>query len=47
MDDELVKVSPLLEVVGDGALFLSSDSGKDKMDHIRRHERTGRPLGNG
>jgi len=47
MDDELVKVSPLLEIAGDWMLFLSSGSEEEKMDHIRKHERTGRPLGDG
>jgi putative transposase len=45
VDDELVKVSPLLELAGDWKLFLSSGGEEDKMNHIRRHERTGRPLG--
>jgi putative transposase len=43
-DDQLVKVGPLLEIVGDWRLFLNSDEGIDK-DRLRRHERTGRPLG--
>jgi putative transposase len=47
MDDKLVKVSPLLEIVGDWMLFLSSGGEEEKMEHIRRHERTGRPLGDG
>ncbi len=47
MDDELVKVSPLLEIAGDWMLFLSSGGEDEKMNHIRRHERTGRPLGDG
>jgi putative transposase len=45
MDDELVKVSPLLEMAGDWNLFLSSGGEEEKMIDIRRHERTGRPLG--
>jgi len=45
MDDEFVKVSPLLEIVGDWTLFLSSGGEEEKMNDIRRHERTGRPLG--
>lgn len=44
-DDVLVKVSPLLEIVGDWRGFLSTEEGKE-MEAIRRHERTGRPLGN-
>jgi putative transposase len=45
MDDELVKVSPLLEMAGEWKLFLSSEGEEEKMSDIRRHERTGRPLG--
>ncbi len=43
-DDILVKVSPLLEMVGDWKLFLS-DADEEDADKIRRHERTGRALG--
>jgi putative transposase len=43
-DDILVKVSPLLEMVGDWNLFLS-DADEEDADKIRRHERTGRALG--
>jgi putative transposase len=46
-NDELVRVSPLLEIAGDWMLFLSSGGEEEKMNHIRRHERTGRPLGDG
>jgi putative transposase len=45
MDDRLVKVSPLLEMAGDWRLFLSSGAEEEQMNNIRRHERTGRPLG--
>ncbi|MBI3014649.1 MAG: transposase, partial [Candidatus Tectomicrobia bacterium] len=45
-DDQLVKVSPLLEIVGDWKLFLSSAEEEETMNDIRKHERTGRPLGN-
>jgi putative transposase len=45
MDDELVKVSPLLDMAGDWGLFLSSGGEEEKMSDIRKHERTGRPLG--
>jgi putative transposase len=44
-DDVLVRVSPLLEIVGDWDGFLSPEEGKEG-EEIRRHERTGRPLGN-
>ncbi len=44
-DDQLAKVSPLLEIVGDWRLFLLGES-EDKMTKkIRYHEHTGRPLG--
>jgi putative transposase len=43
-DDQLVKVAPLLEMVGDWRIFLDSDEEIDK-DRLRQHERTGRPLG--
>ncbi len=43
-DDILVKVSPLLGMVGDWKLFLSDIDG-EAADKIRRHERTGRALG--
>jgi len=43
-DDLLVKVAPLLEMVGDWRVFLDSDEEIDK-DRLRQHERTGRPLG--
>jgi putative transposase len=43
-DDELVKVAPLLEMVGDWKSFLAEEQEKTLND-IRKHERTGRPLG--
>jgi len=43
-DDMLVKVSPLLEMVGDWKLFLK-DTDEEDANTIRRHERTGRALG--
>ncbi len=44
-DDRLVKVAPLLEIIGDWAAFL--EGGLDGGDRaaLQRHERTGRPLG--
>lgn len=44
-DDVLVKISPLLEMVGDWQRFLS-DADDEDAAMIRRHERTGRALGN-
>jgi putative transposase len=43
-DDTLVKVAPLLEMVGDWQQFLS-DADEEDADKIRGHERTGRALG--
>lgn len=43
-DDVLVKVSPLLEMVGGWRRFLA-DAADEDADNIRRHERTGRALG--
>jgi putative transposase len=44
LDDKLVKVAPLLEMAGDWKLFLGSAT-EEEMEKIRRHERSGRPLG--
>ncbi len=44
-DDGLVRVAPLLEAVDDWAAFLAVAPRADEMDALRRHERTGRPLG--
>jgi putative transposase len=43
--DALVKVKPLLEMVGNWRDFLLSGISVEELDRIRRHERTGRPLG--
>ena len=43
-DDELVKVSPLLEMVGDWKIFLAG-ANEELLNDIRKHERSGRPLG--
>jgi putative transposase len=43
-DNGLVKVSPLLEMVGDWKTFLSG-SNEELLNDIRKHERSGRPLG--
>jgi putative transposase len=43
-DDRLVKVAPLLEMAGDWKLFLCAAT-DEEMEKIRRHERSGRPLG--
>lgn len=44
-DDLLVKVLPLLGMVGDWKEFLSGEDEEREIKEIRRHERTGRPLG--
>lgn len=45
-DDELVKVTPLLEIVGDWQAFLREPTNELVRSRLQRHERTGRPLGN-
>ncbi len=42
---QLVKVAPLLEMAGDWRLFLSGTEEEEPFNRIRKHERTGRPLG--
>lgn len=44
-DDALVQVSPLLEQAGDWRSFLNNGEDEDMLETIRKHERTGRPLG--
>jgi putative transposase len=46
-DDALVSVKPLLEMVGKGqwGRFLAKPSPAEEWEQLRRHERTGRPLG--
>lgn len=46
VDDNLVKVAPLLEIVKDWRGFLLSAISEKEMEELRKHERTGRPLGN-
>lgn len=46
-DDKLVKVAPLLEIVSNWREFLLETIPLKKTEELRRHERTGRPLGNG
>ena len=43
-DDELVNVSPLLELVPDWRQFLKLST-SEELDLLYRHERTGRPMG--
>lgn len=44
-DDRLVSVAPLLELAGDWRLFLNGGVTEEEMEALRKHERTGRPLG--
>ncbi|MFZ1415882.1 MAG: transposase [Defluviicoccus sp.] len=44
-DDELARTKPLLDTVGDWRALISIEPDEDEMEVIRRHERTGRPLG--
>ncbi len=46
-DDKLVTVVPLLEMAGDWNLFLDGTGEEILINEIRKHERTGRPLGRG
>ncbi len=45
IDDSLVTVKPMLDRVPDWNAYLSSNSQQDTAESIRRHNRTGRPLG--
>ena len=44
-DDPLVKVAPLLAMIGDWHAFLESAMPEEELRDIRRHTGTGRPLG--
>ena len=44
-DDVLVKSRPLLDLAGDWAEFLDVWPTEEKAEELRRHSRTGRPLG--
>lgn len=44
-DNELVTVAPLLEMAGDWRIFLNGAGEEEQVNEIRKHERTGRPLG--
>ncbi|HEO72478.1 MAG TPA: hypothetical protein ENN80_14560 [Candidatus Hydrogenedentes bacterium] len=45
-DDALVHVEPMLSRVEDWEAYLARDVGEAESTALRRHERTGRPLGN-
>lgn len=44
-DDKLVSVAPLIRVAGDWKTLLSVPTDEERYDSFRRHEQTGRPLG--
>jgi putative transposase len=44
-DDILVKVGPLLGIIADWQGLLTSDLSEEEYKTLRRHERSGRPLG--
>ncbi len=44
-DDSLVKVAPLLAMVGDWKGLLNSALREEELRELRGHVRTGRPLG--
>ena len=44
-DDILVKVNPLLDINRDWSELLLSQSSEEEYETLRRHERSGRPLG--
>jgi len=44
-DNQLVKIGPLLEIAGDWRIFLDGAGKEEDMNDVRKHERTGRPLG--
>src|SRR3989304_5245096 len=44
-DDDLVRVKPLLEMIGNWRDFLLSGVSEEEIASLRRHAQTGRPLG--
>jgi putative transposase len=46
VDDHLIKAAPLLVIVTDWRGFLLSPLSEKDIEALRKHERTGRPLGN-
>lgn len=45
VDDQFVNVAPLLRMVKDWKEFLLSGINEKEIEELRKHERTGRPLG--
>jgi len=44
-DDVLVRAAPLVKEIEDWRGFLRGEEPEDDLGALRRHERTGRPLG--
>jgi len=44
-DDALSTVAPVLALVGNWMDFLATGAAEDEVTALRRHERSGRPLG--
>jgi putative transposase len=44
-DDNLVKVTPLLDMIGNWITFLGQETSERDTELLRLHERTGKPLG--
>ncbi len=44
-DDALADVAPFLDMLGDWRAFLATAGGEEDLEAIRRHGRTGQPLG--
>ncbi|MEK0082105.1 transposase [Geminicoccaceae bacterium SYSU G07066] len=44
-DDGLVSVGPLRDAIGDWSTFLAGSPSEEAIAALRKHERTGRPLG--
>ena len=44
-DDALVRVTPMLERIGDWREYLNGNLAQDQVAIIEQHARTGRPLG--
>jgi putative transposase len=44
-DDGLVRVKPMLDRIDNWSAYLTNNNGTSEIDTIRRHTRTGRPLG--
>ena len=46
LNDKLINTKALLDIVGNWADFLKTADDDDKLKDLKRHENTGRPLGN-